>query len=1481
MTMSALEALDELANYVSDVYEEAVAAEGRRSLSVASSEASVRDAMNQPDAVGKVTTKADMLGAWQNLIRTLFDAHVYHQYVPSLERLFEQVTLFDESLYSPTRILVELMIQSIEHADDQKESAECRYVTLMEILSSFVEPWKLSPPCKRIWNQNFGSSKSSQDFGTPETFRRTAYENLTSLSWVPNSPGLKALCFDGQIEASIPCCEEEIPPVVRSIFCQIRSMPLPRHECIHQLLHRLLPAQSGANNSGDDEGNVSVAIAASWDDNFSSRAEGTGLGKTTLAAMVIAHPSVRAKFTVLWLRFDQKTVSSSMTYEQYVHYLTDLCEQLGVEPNWPQPVQSLEENALRKKRQEELMFQVKREMSRILEMSVANNHDHKLLMVMDNVIDDQEIEWFLFLPNQSLLVTTLAESLSVDWTLEVESLSEEEALELFLTEADFPPSHVISTSLEAKSIVHRCGYHPLTIRTVARWFRLKQVTAGVVKGLEELNQELSSCIAKLRHSRSKAISPSKILGEVMNLMLSPVLTAGGQPTILMKLCLSSMAVVFFNKVPTEAVHLLWGQLLRTEADAIRELGDSLTPNQLKKRVRFISEALSSLGLLSMTEKNEISYVEIHHEMQVDYAIDLCREMQYGNTDAIRQWHGAFATAYLTKKVESDRDGLEDKCRSYALEKLLYHMLKAGMLQKVAVLLRDERFLRERLDNMGWNCGIKTHIEDCQRLRQAMKDDESLEADPNDIAGIILTKVGSFLADYADAAPGFSEAAVAIHLIGFALAEMGHFSDAVSQYKSALQMAPKGSPLAGTILFAMSTAYVARKDYDRGLKNIKECLKIMSECGETNVLYSEALMLKADALTNNCDYRGAMDFYDLALEKCFTNSANNRVEIGIALGKKGRLYHIMGQLDNALETYSECIKWKENIDEVSGDIASIYNFMGDISLERGEKKKALLYFDRAYRTFELLGAEADETEVHVIDGKTDDLNGDFDGCRENFELAIDNIRNSRQASMERNAYDLRVMARTLMANNDDSRAIQILNQCLKLTNEKAEDSLERAAALEDMGTLHLEMDNAELALQCLQESLKIRIQKLGESPIVISTLLKIGHLHRSNGQLEEAFSFVNKALDVTERVYGESDERVSDVLYEVADIKLSMNENVEALAMFGECLDFRRKQHGRGHPQIAQALEGLSRVHLKNGTYDKSYQCLVEALDMRQATMEPDHPDIATTFHLIGMVARKGGDCERALHFLLDALHIRKRLKDQADTVLTLTEIGHVHRQLHDETSALGCYEKSVEIVIENYGDADTRLIDVYLPLGHVKKRQKVLDEAKEYYESALRIARQQLGEDHVKVGAALRSLGLLQFDSQKYDEAIEYLEAFVKIQEANKTKKQADYILALQLIGDIHRHNSNSDAASSAFATANNVFSSSKEVAKKYPGFAAILQRRIASVENDMAPPPPSGLFARITGELGRLADETKAKESLIQVEEDEVELRNSMFFDD
>jgi hypothetical protein len=518
--MSGLDALEELQLNIQEALDQELSSSARPSLGkqAFSAKVSIRDLEKHLEdesiKASSGVSRTELLESWQSLVQSLFSMNVFLQYSHELEGLFVRLNLYDDSDRDSIKTLLDLMTETVNNCDTDP-STECRYVTLMEVLMTYATNWELSQQLQRLWE---AEDKFIDPSVSANEFRQMAYGVLMLLPWVPNSLGLREAC---SIRDDESINDEEVPLAVESVFDQIRSNPLPRHDAIHRILIHL-----------ESEENATVAISSAVDDSFhESVRRSQGIGKTTMAALVASSPQVQAHHDVLWLHLSHRTSDGNdkhgaITYLQYVQYLNALCEQIGLEREWPKPMRVVEERALQKKREEEKMFQLKSEMAQLLRENTTN-----LLLVLDDVQDDIEIEWFRFLDQQSLVVTTQSQNLSVTWKLDVELLTEDEALELFLTEAGYASDDPLANSFEAKSIVQRCGLHPLTIRMVGRWFALKEATAGVVKALEELDQELSSCTAKLRHSHSYKSNPKYILSEVMNLSVSPVLTAGCQPQI--------------------------------------------------------------------------------------------------------------------------------------------------------------------------------------------------------------------------------------------------------------------------------------------------------------------------------------------------------------------------------------------------------------------------------------------------------------------------------------------------------------------------------------------------------------------------------------------------------------------------------------------------------------------------------------------------------------------------------------------------------------------------------------------------------------------------------------------------------------------------------------------------------------------------------------------------------------------------------------
>ena len=581
---------------------------------------------------------------------------------------------------------------------------ECRFVTLLEIALSYqssvtsdegdstvVYQWKPSNDVQRFWVRLMQPIDPDMP---PFEFRRKAYGVLVSLSWVPSSKGLLRAC---SIADNRPAPSAGTPLEARRVLSKIPRRPLARSDSVYQVLDRL-----------KDETNVSVVISASKYNKITS----LGVGKTTVAALVASHPLILRIFKVMWLNMDYKKRQHAATtatihhhekdanlvvenskpkleYAQYIEYLDSLCDQLGcpqihrganakvykesteaetaaasttktpsyTRPVWPEAhsLKRLEEPAIRHRREENLMRRAKQMMADLLDTTGSN-----ILLILDDVTEEEELKWFHFTEKQSTLATGQDIMHAAEFNVELDPWGEAESVELFLLEAGCPESHAMASATELKRIVSVSKYHPIIVRSAARWFMLKKVTVGLIEAMEEAEQEFTSSISRAPsahdlHGEALLAFTSAVpraLSTILNNMLSPTTNKTQKPSILFKLCLASMAAVFADSqpVPLTAVLLLWEQLFIMEPDALEECGGKLSDTELRKRVWFIAEGLSHMGVLSFTEDEcGEALVAIHHELYVTYALGLVAEMELGvrPEDVIVQWHKAFVAAYLS------------------------------------------------------------------------------------------------------------------------------------------------------------------------------------------------------------------------------------------------------------------------------------------------------------------------------------------------------------------------------------------------------------------------------------------------------------------------------------------------------------------------------------------------------------------------------------------------------------------------------------------------------------------------------------------------------------------------------------------------------------------------------------------------------------------------------------------------------------------
>jgi tetratricopeptide (TPR) repeat protein len=1405
------------------------------------------------------TTRFEVFESWKGLLDTFEDEfNDLLEYTDSLHDAFHNIKGIDPTNYRHLKTLLNLLTHTVINRK-RDNSTECRYVTLLEVMLSYGKKWSPSEDVSQFWVRLM--QRLPPDV-PPINFRRKAYRVLVSLSWVPSSKGLLGACsFDENPQNMTP---EGASAGARAVLAKIRNTPLPRYDCVNQLLDRL-----------KDETDVCVAITS----------ESEGVGKTTLAALVALHPSILRVFTILWLSVENVEV---MTYETYLKHLDNLCEQLEIEPIWPESVKRFEEPALRRLREEHLMEQAKDNMSELLLQK-----DRNMLLIMDDVVDAKHIEWFRFNERQSVIVTTADPDLAgVDWTVQLDPMSEEEAIELFLNEANFPTAHVLGSTVEVRSIVQRCGCHPLTVRTVARWYQLKQVTAGVVEGMEELHQELMSCTSDAEEysSDDEDEEHSTLLFDLLSLMMGPT-KLEGSVSILFIICLSAMAVVFPERAPLDAVLLLWEQIMRSEPYAIKELEvhgkGAQAPDFLSKHSWFIAEGLTHMGVLSVVEEKGSPWVSIHHKMYREFAMFMAREMDLADTseETVQAWNKEFVSIYFDKRIRGDTDNVADNSWEYAIEKLPSHMVLGRMFVMTETVLGEENFFQARIEALGWNRAIDVHIEDCLRLQHALESNNNLGESTANLRGIssVFSRTAEMARTEAEGALGISEASLiievskALYKIGFALAENSYIEEAIALFEKAHLFLPQSKPLRVSILYGLSWAYLENNEADKAMQQIQASRKAMDAIGGQHVLYREVHQLYGDTLVAQCEYSKAAAYFLETAEKWKGDAASCRIEFGMLLHKKGRLHHVMGELEKARSTLNDCVNWKTDIRECSKSLAATYSFLGDICMELRQLADAKDNFDGSTSTLDTMKDDPDSADHLLLAGKLLFLRNEFEDGLETLGLARRIINETPVFKMDQTAYDLRCIARALQARKDLVTAVSVLQEGLALTSKRPE-SLERSSLFLELGNCQLDQGEFKQGLVSLEQSLEIRELKLGECMQVVEALNIIGGVHLTDGDYDEALNIFERVREMTERVSSDGAEGIAGVLYSIGEAYDGKANFSEAALNFKRCVEVLKHDYSSDDPAIAKALQRLGDATVKLNDLEKADKHYTEALRIRRLNF--DEKLVAETLRSLGVLSRSRGDIEGAQEFLLDAIDIWKKHGDKTEGGKTILEVGCCYRLDEQSEEATSIYNQALETL----EDTDNFRGIVFLALGHVCLSCGEDNEAVQHYERGYELLLACYGADDMKTANASRSLGLAKYLLNEGDDAMAYLHEFVRVCEMNgeKYKTRIDYfVLAVMLLGDIYKAKEDMEEASIAWSVAKEICQEDKRVGVEVPALADMVDRRLDNTSSDNFESPNGiGLFPRLQA-ISRLVEDTASCGDLSPEPADVDVYREILFIDE
>lgn len=141
--------------------------------------------------------------------------------------------------------------------------------------------------------------------------------------------------------------------------------------------------------------------------------------------------------------------------------------------------------------------------------------------------------------------------------------------------------------------------------------------------------------------------------------------------------------------------------------------------------------------------------------------------------------------------------------------------------------------------------------------------------------------------------------------------------------------------------------------------------------------------------------------------------------------------------------------------------------------------------------------------------------------------------------------------------------------------------------------------------------------------------------------------------------------------------------------------------------------------------------------------------------------------------------------------------------------------------------------------------------------AALRSRTEQLGKDHLSTAKASRSLGIAKYLSKSSAEARIYLEDFVRVMDARQDAKDVNYVLALQLLGEINFVECRTADAKRYWTKARSTLDDFPAISQSNPELGEMIKHRMDKAETQTQ--ETKSFFSRFT-ELARFEDEVSAE---------------------
>lgn len=352
-----------------------------------------------------------------------------------------------------------------------------------------------------------------------------------------------------------------------------------------------------------------------------------------------------------------------------------------------------------------------------------------------------------------------------------------------------------------------------------------------------------------------------------------------------------------------------------------------------------------------------------------------------------------------------------------------------------------------------------------------------------------------------------------------------------------------------------------------------------------------------------------------------------------------------------------------------DVANISHFLGSAYDVLGQKKQAIVYYEKTLKVYQ---------EMQNLDkiGQVSNLLGSVYHGMYNIQEALMYYKQSYAISNEIN--NLQAQG-TILGNiggcywllGDFQEALHYYQQSLSIA-QQTKDPLGEGSVLNNIGEMYREQGEPQKALDYYQKALTL-IRMQGDRHKEGSIMNNLGAVYDDLGEPQKAFDYYLQALAFIKEV---GDLQVEgNILNNLGHIYHYFGKPKKALHHYQQALTICREVGNRHFESTT--LIGIASVYRGIGKTKVAIKYYLEALTILHEL--GDYTKEASTNYKIGSLFFRLSKIQETLHYYKQALTLYQQIGDRTNEGILLNTIGCLYNDTGQVQKALDYYEKALSL----------------------------------------------------------------------------------------------------------------------------------------------------------------------------------------------------------